>query len=222
MQPLLIAALPAPPMSVPGPAGAMRIVVADRLALVRQGLAAMLQSAWPTAVLRPVATVEHAASMLDSLDDGLLMLDAGLPGASALLRTARGDRPGLRVLMLVEDADRDAVIGCLVAGAHGVVSKTDGFAEVQRAIESVWAGQVHVPSFLPALPLPGLAPLPVLTGRQRDVLRLLAKGQSTKDIARSLDLAVSTIKVHLAAVYRALGARNRIEAVCRAGRMSLA
>ena len=52
------------------------------------------------------------------------------------------------------------------------------------------------------------------------MLRLLAEGRSTKDIARTLDLAVSTIKVHLGALYRAFGARNRVEALCRAGRLA--
>jgi DNA-binding NarL/FixJ family response regulator len=57
---------------------------------------------------------------------------------------------------------------------------------------------------------------PALTGRQRDVLRLLGEGRSTKDIARRLGLAVPTVKTHLAALYRQLGARNRVEAVVKA------
>jgi len=60
-----------------------------------------------------------------------------------------------------------------------------------------------------------------LTPRQTDVLRLLAEGSSTKDIARKLNLGLGTVKVHLAGVYRALGATNRMEAVVRAGRVRL-
>jgi len=59
-----------------------------------------------------------------------------------------------------------------------------------------------------------------LTARQRDVLRLLAEGRSTKDIARCLSLGVGTVKVHLAGAYRALGARNRVEAVVKASRIA--
>ena len=55
-----------------------------------------------------------------------------------------------------------------------------------------------------------------LTSRQNDVLRLLGEGRSTKDIARCLNLSVGTIKVHLASIFRALGARNRVEAALRA------
>ena len=59
--------------------------------------------------------------------------------------------------------------------------------------------------------------LPALTERQRDVLKLLSESLSTKEIARALDLGVGTVKVHLAALYRTLGARSRMEAVMRAG-----
>ena len=62
-----------------------------------------------------------------------------------------------------------------------------------------------------------VAGLPALTERQKDVLRLLAEGRSTKDIARTLELGVGTVKVHLSAVYRTLGAHSRMEAVIRAG-----
>jgi DNA-binding NarL/FixJ family response regulator len=58
-----------------------------------------------------------------------------------------------------------------------------------------------------------------LTPRQNDVMLLLAEGHSTKDIARRLNLGLGTVKVHLAGVYRALGANNRMEAVVRAGRL---
>jgi DNA-binding NarL/FixJ family response regulator len=60
-----------------------------------------------------------------------------------------------------------------------------------------------------------------LTARQRDVLKLLAEGSSTKEIARRLGLGEGTIKVHLAAIFRALGARNRTEAVVLASRMKI-
>ncbi len=83
----------------------------------------------------------------------------------------------------------------------------------------------------PAALSPGAAPQPPqgaqaarpagLTPRQIDVLKLLAEGRSTKDIARTLNLGLGTVKVHLAGVYRALGASNRMEAVVRAGRLKL-
>ena len=62
-------------------------------------------------------------------------------------------------------------------------------------------------------------PLATLTDRQRDVFNLLAEGCATKTIARRLDLAVGTVKVHLAAIYRALGANTRLEAVAKAHRI---
>ncbi len=88
----------------------------------------------------------------------------------------------------------------------------------------------HAPTYVPseqaASPFPaagvaGLAKPGGLTPRQIDVLKLLAEGRSTKDIARGLNLGLGTVKVHLAGVYRALGASNRMEAMVRAGRLKL-
>ena len=78
------------------------------------------------------------------------------------------------------------------------------------------------PGAAPQLPPGAQAARPAgLTPRKIDVLKLLAEGRSTKDIARTLNLGLGTVKVHLAGVYRALGASNRMEAVVRAGRLKL-
>ena len=178
---------------------------------------------------------------------GVLLLDLALPGtdAAAVAGTAglalvRARFPAVRIVALAGCGTRDEALRCLAAGAHGYVAKSASAAELIRAIEAVRDGGVHVPASLVMAPeaeqepqpqsgadpgedvpdrttIPGPASMRMLTGRQRDVLRLMAEGRSTKDIARTLDLAVSTIKVHLAGVYRAVGARNRVEALCRAG-----
>lgn len=81
----------------------------------------------------------------------------------------------------------------------------------------------NVPSLASVQPPQSVQSIPgqSVTPRQLDVLKLLAEGRSTKDIARQLNLGVGTVKVHLAGVYRALGARNRMEAVVRAGKFKL-
>ena len=164
----------------------------------------------------------------------MLLLDLALLGeaGSGALGLVCEQFPTVRIIALAAFEARDEVLRCLAAGAHGYVAKSATAAELIRAVEVVERGGVHVPAALAATPTVGMSdagPLPrlpekqgaaptrMLTGRQRDVLRLMAEGRSTKDIARTLDLAVSTIKVHLAAVYRTVGARNRVEALCRAG-----
>jgi DNA-binding NarL/FixJ family response regulator len=108
--------------------------------------------------------------------------------------------------------------------------KTSPDAELLAAIDRIRRGQVYVPPQLasPAMPEPEPPPAgapPVsfdgLTPRQKDVLRLLAKGRANKEIARELVLAEGTVKIHLAAVLRFLKARNRTEAAVLAAKFNL-
>jgi DNA-binding NarL/FixJ family response regulator len=92
--------------------------------------------------------------------------------------------------------------------------------QLLRALEIVEGGGVFAPATLATAPraLPMTrATSASLTERQREVLRLLSVGRPTKAIARELGVAVGTVKVHLAAIYRALGATNRVEALVKAG-----
>ncbi len=207
------------------------VIVAEQFALVRESLVALLSAAeagcaGPSAV-RGAASLVEAAAVMGREPRGVLLLDLGLleegSGVAAGLQAIRSRFPAWHVVALSERETREGVLLCLAAGAHGAVAKTAGAAELLRAVAVVGRGGVHVPAVLaepaPVAAVPASRPEPVsqLTERQRDVLRLMAEGRSTKDIARTLDLAVSTIKVHLAAVYRTVGARNRVEALCRAG-----
>lgn len=204
------------------------MIIAERFGLVRDGLVALLSAARASGCgpreVWAAASLSEATAMLAEASDGVLLLDLGLIAGPADIRLIRARYPAWHIVALAEQETRDGVLQCLSAGAHGYVAKTAGAAELVRAVDVVETGGVHVPSCLaaatPVIPADragSLAPVDQLTGRQRDVLRLMAEGRSTKDIARTLDLAVSTIKVHLAAVYRTVGARNRVEALCRAG-----
>jgi DNA-binding NarL/FixJ family response regulator len=113
------------------------------------------------------------------------------------------------------------ILRALESGVHGYVPKSVGTAELPRALELVLAGIIFVPAFLAELPaeedayerpsrsrIDGLAS-ESLTPRQRDVLQLLVRGSSNKEIAIALGLSEGTVKVHLAAVFRALGVNSR-------------
>ena len=204
------------------------LIVAEGLALMRDGLVAMLEEARAGrtggAAVRAAATLHDLVALLEQAQGGVVLLDLALLDGPAGLQPIRARFPAWHIVALDHLETRDGILACLAAGAHGYVAKTAAAAELLRAVHVVEQGGVHVPASLaaaePARPARHAEAPPVayqLTGRQRDVLRLMAEGRSTKDIARSMDLAVSTIKVHLAAVYRAVGARNRVEALCRAG-----
>lgn len=184
----------------------------------------------------------NTAVDLASID--LLMPGVDGPGSFAELRRAF---PALRVIVLTGTEDRPTILECVAAGIHGYVLKSAAAEHLQRAVEMVVEGGIYLPATLVGalgnVPSPGRQPgrpgmqepaapavIPVaeltervgdlqgLTGRQRDVLKLLAQGCSTKDIARKLNLGIGTVKVHLAGLYKSLGAHNRMEAVVKAGR----
>jgi DNA-binding NarL/FixJ family response regulator len=115
------------------------------------------------------------------------------------------------------------VLGTLAAGLHGFVSKVQQDHEIIAAVTHVLNGGIYVPAWIAQVDLlPANSaqvigrttelPFTRLTPRQKDILPLLAKGLSNKEIARALNITEATIKIHVAALCRAIGARNRTEA----------
>jgi DNA-binding NarL/FixJ family response regulator len=171
----------------------------------------------------------------------LLLIDLSMPGmaGAASLRTLREIYPETKVVVLTGADDRPTIVECLAAGIHGYIVKSSPTEEIVNAVKTILAGSVYVTPAIAhiaatagasegvgANPPSGPTPKPGLraedfTPRQRDVLRLLSEGRQTKEIARQLDLGEGTVKVHLAAIYRTLNARNRTEAVLMAGKLKL-
>src|SRR5262245_12835711 len=206
-----------------------RILIADDHALVQKVLKLRLADSFPRADLRAVPSLDAVLEGLsNSAPVDLAILDLKMPGMAGVesLRAVREAYPETAVLVLSGSDARNDVLGALGAGVHGYVVKSSPDAELLSAIERVRRGQVYVPPQLASAempePAPPTAPPPAafdgLTPRQKDVLRLLAKGKSNKEIARELELAEGTVKIHLAAVLRFLKARNRTEAAVLAAR----
>ena len=209
-----------------------RILIADDHALFRKGLRLLLSDSFPKADVRDVDSLDAALEGLSNAAPvDLAILDLKMPGMAGVesLRAVREAYPETAILVLSGSDARNDVLGALSAGVHGYVVKSSPDAELISAIERVRRGQVYVPPQLasPAAPEPAppAAPPPAafdgLTPRQKDVLRFLAKGKSNKEIARELDLAEGTVKIHLAAVLRFLKARNRTEAAVLAARFNI-
>lgn len=164
------------------------------------------------------------------------------------LRALQAASPTHRFVILSDGDHRASVLEGLSCGARGYICRSATPVQFLRAIECIEAGGVFVPlsltgasqpeDLMPENPIPensipeNLMPdnpmrassvpeprkLPDMTDRQRDVFLLLAEGCPTKTIARRLNLAVGTVKVHLAAIYRQLDANGRMEAVAKAHR----
>jgi DNA-binding NarL/FixJ family response regulator len=201
----------------------MRVLVAHRYALVGQALIELLTGCKPEHEFLQVEGLAALQQSLQTTPANLLLIDLGLSGLGGAdgLRRLRQAFPALRLVVLAETDDPSMILACLAAGANGYVLQSSTTPQLLRALEIVESGGVFAPAAL-AMPPPAVSPTlsftPAnLTERQREVLRLLSGGRPTKAIAREMGVAVGTVKVHLAAIYRALGATNRVEALVKAG-----
>jgi DNA-binding NarL/FixJ family response regulator len=205
------------------------VLIADRLTFYRHGLAALLRDSRPGWSLAEAGTFPELLDCLDQAHTSLVLIDLQLPGMDRAdgVRRLRRLFPNRSFVVLSDDDDRTTILECLAAGAQGYVVKSATPTQFLRAIDTILSGAVFAPASLSNAPFHPPAPVPhieaplketpaPLTERQRAVFALLAEGCATKEIARRLDLAIGTVKVHLAAIYRALGARSRLEAVAKA------
>jgi DNA-binding NarL/FixJ family response regulator len=212
------------------------IVVVDRHPIFRRGLMNVLHEADPAwrCTEAELAELKHE---LNVAGPSVVVLDLHLPGLGGIegLGSLCARHRQHRFLAVSERDDPDAILATLRAGAFGYVLCGASAAQMARAVACVAAGSVFAPASLAgtsaAFPAPApvavphsvanlaragfRAPVPQLTRRQQEVLELLAEGCATKTIARRLQLGVGTVKIHLAAIYRALGASSRLEAVAK-------
>jgi DNA-binding NarL/FixJ family response regulator len=123
-------------------------------------------------------------------------------------------------LVVVSADESPGTVGALVAiGVSGFIPKSEPAHVIREAVRLILAGGTYVPLRYLGATLPGAPPAHAgLTERQIEVLRLLARGQPNKEIARALGITEGTVKVHLLSVFRVLGVRNRTEAVLAAQR----
>ncbi len=203
-------------------------LVADRATLFRHGLIRLLQerrAGWSCA---EAGTVEEVQAHLSVEPVDLVLLDLQLAGGRALtgLRRLRELFPEQRIAILSDSEEREAILDCLGAGANGYILKSAtlgaAFAggrdhPVGRRVRAGGAGRPGAVRRSGRVRRTRAHLAVQLTERQIEVFHLLSQGCATKTIARRLGLAVGTVKVHLAGIYRVLGAHNRVEAIAKAG-----
>jgi DNA-binding NarL/FixJ family response regulator len=220
----------------------LNILIADDHALIRKALRQLLVDRGlrlgEERLAIDITEVEEFDAVLTALEvrpAHLLLIDLLMPGMAGAvsLRGLRDAQPHTKIIVVTGCEDRATILGCLSAGIHGYVLKTVAPDTITHAIEVVLSGQIYLPPEIAEVPAstgkceheietatPSVATFR-FTSRQLDVLRLLGAGQSTKEIARALDVSEGTVKVHLAAIYRLLGARNRMEAVLLASKIAI-
>lgn len=202
----------------------MKLLVADDHPLVRDALARTLRSLLPQAEVLEAPDRPGAEALLQAHAPALALLDLHMPGmqGAAGVAALRLRFPALRLLVVSGDDDPATVRAVLAAGAVGFLPKAETTAVMQQALRLALDGGCYVPAqALAALPGSARAEPAPLTPRQHEVLRCLMQGQPNKLIARELGIGEGTVKLHIAAVLRALRARNRTEAVVRARELGL-
>jgi len=210
----------------------MKLLLVDDHALFREGLRLLIQQQVHAGVL-PALELHEAGNLQEAADVwrqhadlGLVLLDLSLPDHQGLATLAawRCMAPMVPVVVLSADERLEVVMSAIDAGALGFIPKTSRAAEMQRALTCVLTGGVYLPELPHAANDSGFAALSEdqvdagaaelgLSVRQLDVLRLLLEGKPNKEICRRLLLSESTVKTHLAAIFRKLGVNSRTQAV---------
>lgn len=213
----------------------MLALIVDDHVLIRDALRGVLGGFVDVSGVIEAATAADAERLLDQTPGiGLVLLDLLLPDRDglSLLTSIRTGYPGTSVVMLSATDDRTRMIAALESGAAGFIPKSATREVMQGALKLVFAGGIYVPPEILARPAtPPAAQVPPsalraatklgLTVRQVDVLQLMMQGMSNKAICRALDIAEPTVKNHVTAILRALGATNRTEAVIAASTLGL-
>lgn len=196
----------------------MRVLIADDHALIRAGLVSQLTELSELDT-HEVATWDEVLAVANQSFD-LALVDIRMPGRAGLkgLVELVERAPTLPVLIVSATEDVQEMRAALQHGAMGFVTKAQPPEELLTAVSNVLDGEVYVP---PVLREKGNGSGPLLTERQREVLTLVAQGKSNDEIAQVLAVSRATVKVHLAAVFRALDVVNRTQAAVEAERLGL-
>ena len=207
----------------------IRIVVADDHPVVRDGLVAMLRADPAFDIVGEAANGAEAVRLVEATAPHVLLLDLEMPGLDgvAVLRRLRESGSRTRAIVFTVFDTDERIIAAVEAGAKGYLLKGVPRAEIFAAIRAVHAGGSLLQPVVAARVLEHVASRArggdalspeeiVLTPRESDVLQLLARGRSNKQIAATLGVSERTVKFHVSALFTKLGATNRTEAVTRA------
>lgn len=195
-------------------------LIIDDHPLYREGLISALRGRLGDVTVSGADSAEDGLAVLDKNPDiELVLIDLRLPGMDGFAALGLyGERfPAVARVVVSGDDDPTLVQRAFAAGASGFIPKSLAVDDVATAIRRVMQGELFVPPAQEEKTKPAGA-AKSLTLRQIEVLRLLGEGYTNKEIARSLDITERTAKAHLAAIFEALNAENRTQAVIAAQR----
>ncbi len=195
-----------------------RILLADDHAVVRAGIRKVVEE---IPGLEVVAEVSDGPSLLEHLaleQPDFLLVDISMPDFDPIrsINQIRTQNPAMKILVVSAYDDEFYVHGLLGAGVNGYHLKDQPLSDLKLALQQIMAGERWISSPLISKLVGGPKPAPttpLLTVRQRDILRLLQEGLDNQSIALEMDLSVKTVENHLTRIYRQLQVQSRLEAV---------
>lgn len=208
----------------------MKVLLADDHALFREGVRLVLESLvdGPLDVVEASDFIQALSAARGDAALDVALVDLNMPGMDGFsgIEALKRASPNLHLVVVSASEQPSDVRRALDAGAHGYISKASSSAAMLDAIRLVLTGETFIS---PGLEVPEGGSVPgdaetlraALTPRQRDVLAMLRQGKSNKEIARDLDLAEITVKLHVTAILRALGVENRTQAAIMASKIGL-
>ena len=206
----------------------IKVLLADDHPALRAGIKGMLEKAG-IEVVGEAAAGDEALRLAERLGPDVLVLDAVMPGLRApqVIHRLRETHPDLRVLVLTAYDDNELVFGLLEAGAVGYVLKEEALETIEAAVRAAARGEswlspkVAAKVMKEALGKEKVEEAIPLTERELEVLRLMAKGWSNREIAKELFITEGTVKNHVANIYTKLGVHSRAEVVAWAWQQGL-
>lgn len=204
----------------------IRVVVVDDHPIVRQGLVAALGDEADLDVVGTAGSVEECLPLVARLQPDVVLLDLELPGTGGIEGIPRLTEaaPTAKVLVFTAYDTDERVLGAIRAGAKGYLLKGASAADLASAVRAVASGgSALAPRVAAKLVSAVNAPRTstALSPREREVLRLIAQGLPSKQIARTLGIAERTVKFHTTSLLHKLGADNRAQAVALAAQRGL-
>lgn len=208
------------------------VLLADDHRLLREGLRRSLEDAGLT-VVGEAGDGEQAVRLAGELQPDVVLMDVSMPGLGGVeaTRTIRSRHPEVEVVILTMHADESVVTDAVRAGAAGYLVKDCTTDEIVDVIRAVATGDAALSPAIASSILaearrdPSAAPQghgeSLLTPREEEVLKLIADGLATPEVARAMFISTKTVRHHLSSIYEKLDSRDRTQAVLRAVRMGI-
>jgi DNA-binding NarL/FixJ family response regulator len=205
----------------------LSVLIVDDHPLFRKGLRALLESMPGIEVVGEAKSGREAVDMALTLNPDVVLMDLQMPEGSGLSATRELTKacPGARILVVTLFEDDDSIFAALKAGARGYILKDADEEEMIRAIRSVGEGEAIFSAAIASRLIDYFSEartqipkdvFPELTEREREILRLIARGSTNAEIAGQLTLSVKTVRNHVSNIYSKLQVADRAQAVIRA------